>query len=325
MMFAWKETSGQSRAFSLQWQIRASTPVTDTTRTRTFQVIELDDADLKLDLSSTASASAGASYADVTGLSSSFTTASGAIHLVLGTMTPASGADRTADFRIGVDATEEGAEVTSYSDATNECSGIMLAWVRTGLSAASHTFSLRWKNRSGSVTADTGRARTLQVIELTGDWNRRINQSSTAAASSTASFADITDMSGAFTPQGSTSVTIVTFAGNPDDAGGTLDAYAAFRFTRGGAQMGAEVISGADTTDMVNGVFLSHAISSITGLQTFAVQWKTVDGACAADTSRIRILQALEWDSGGAAPTADRATKYIHRGHGLEPMMISGG
>lgn len=160
--------SNGNHDFSLDWRAITGNGQTRAVL-RTFQVVEVSaNATLKLDLESGGSGSAPGSYGDVTGLSSSYTVASTtAIALIFANIQIVAAADRCADFMIGVDGTEEGAELISYTDSTNLAQRLLLARLKTGLSNASHTFAARWQNIDATPTLDTGRARTLFVIEFT--------------------------------------------------------------------------------------------------------------------------------------------------------------
>lgn len=156
-------------SFHLEWQAKSGTGSTDGSRLRTFQVVEITaNAALKLELESAVSGSAPGSYGDVNGLSDSYVVAAtDAIALIFANIQIVSAADRCADFMIGVDSVEEGAEILSYTDSTVLSTRLLLARAKTGLSAASHTFAARWIARNATPTLDTGRARTLFVVEFT--------------------------------------------------------------------------------------------------------------------------------------------------------------
>lgn len=158
-----------SYSFELKWQARTGAGQTDSTRRRTFQVIEVTgNAALKLDLISSAPDTAPGSFGNVAGLSSSYSVAgTDTIALINANMVQAGDSgDATADYSIGVDGTNEGAELISFSDSASMAQRISMQRLKTGLSAASHSFQLRWLEIAGGSIADTGRPRTLQVIEF---------------------------------------------------------------------------------------------------------------------------------------------------------------
>lgn len=156
-------------SFELKWQARTGAGQTDSSRRRTFQVVEITaNAALKLDLISSVPDSAGG-WANVAGLSSSYNvTATDAIHLLIANMVQAGdGSDSTADYSIGVDGSNEGAEFIGMSDSATMAQRILMTRLKTGLSAASHGFQLRWLEIAGGTIADTGRPRTFFAIEFT--------------------------------------------------------------------------------------------------------------------------------------------------------------
>lgn len=158
-----------NHSFHLEWQTVSGAGQTRAVL-RTFQVVEITaQATLELELlGNTTGQSAPGSYADVTDLSDSYVvSATDAIHLLFANVQIVAASDRTADFRIGVDGTEEGAELLTFTDGTAIAGNICLAMARTGLSEASHSFSARWQDSTGTPALDTSKNRTFFAIELT--------------------------------------------------------------------------------------------------------------------------------------------------------------
>lgn len=162
--------SAGNHDFHLQWQAISGNGQTDTTgRMRTFQVVEITaSALLKLTLSTADPQSAPGSYADVTGLTDSYVVAgTSAIHLMFANLQITAAGDRDADFSLAVDGVNEGGEIISFTDSTAIAAHVMLARAKSGLSAASHTFSIRWQDLVATPTLDTGRTRTFYCIQFT--------------------------------------------------------------------------------------------------------------------------------------------------------------
>lgn len=156
-------------SFELKWQARTGAGQTDASRRRTFQVIEVTaSATRKLNLSSSGPGTAG-SWGNVDDLSDSYVVAgTSAIALIVANMVQAGDAsDSTADYSIGVDGTNEGAELIGMTDSGTLAQRICMPRLKTGLSAASHSFQLRWLEIAGGTVADEGRTRTLIVVEFT--------------------------------------------------------------------------------------------------------------------------------------------------------------
>jgi len=166
-MHALDGLSAGNHSFELKWQARTGAGQTDATRRRTFQVIEVTaNAALKLDLISSTSEVAAVSWANVPGLSDSYTVAgTSAIHLLIGNIVQLGAGDSTIDFSIGVDGTNEGAELIGFSDSTSIPHRVCMTRLKTGLSAASHSFQLRWQDIANG-DSDSGRARTFFAIEF---------------------------------------------------------------------------------------------------------------------------------------------------------------
>ena len=163
-------TSGLStgtHSFELKWQAKSGAGQTDASRRRTFQVVEITaNATFELDLISSSSESAG-SWANVPGLSSSYTVnGTDAIILMIANIQQLGAGDSTIDYSLGVDGVNEGAELIGMSDSTTITQRVCMARLKTGLSAASHSFQLRWASIAGGNT-DSGRARTFFAIEFT--------------------------------------------------------------------------------------------------------------------------------------------------------------
>ncbi len=155
-------------SFELKWQARSGAGQTDSSRRRTFQVVEITaNAALKLDLISSTSEAAAVEWANVPGLSNSYgVAATTAIHLLIGNMQQLGAGDSTIDFSIGVDGVNEGAELIGFSDSTVITHRICMPRLKTGLSVASHSFQLRWQDIANG-DSDSGRARTFFAIEFT--------------------------------------------------------------------------------------------------------------------------------------------------------------
>ncbi len=169
-MHALSGLTGGTHSFELKWQARSGNGQTDGGRRRTFQVIEITaSATLEINLNNSDTGTAPGTFGNVDGLSSSYTVdGTDAIVLTIANMVQAGDtSDASCDYSLGVDGTNEGAELISHSDSGTLAQRISMARLKTGLSAASHSFQLRWLEIAGATVADTGRARTLQVVEFT--------------------------------------------------------------------------------------------------------------------------------------------------------------
>jgi len=167
--------SGAANTFICEWQIpTGGTAATiDTARHHTLQVLEITAGDATIDVnaSSTAEVSATASFTNLfqsTGISIAGT--SSVIIMLANVALDSAAAGPNAEFQFGVDNAGQGAVTCGDSDRSvgpedcNDWSGIH---VLTGLSAATHSFELKWRNAVGTMTTDAGRLSTFQVIEVT--------------------------------------------------------------------------------------------------------------------------------------------------------------
>ncbi len=157
-----------NHSFHLQWQAISGNGQTRPVL-RTFQVVEITaSAILKLELSTADPQSAPGSWADVTGLTSSYVGAgTSAIHLMFANLQIAAAGDCDADFSLAVDGSNEGGQIISFTDGTHAADRVLLARAKSGLSGASHTFSIRWQDLVATPTLDTGRTRTFFCIQFT--------------------------------------------------------------------------------------------------------------------------------------------------------------
>jgi hypothetical protein len=105
------------------------------------------------------------SFADMTGMSVTVTVNSGyVILLARGAFSHSAGSD--AYITIAVDAVDEGGS-SGLSRITVRNSS-MLVYVKTGLSVASHTFKLRWKTTTGTLSANGSTDYPTSLVVLGG-------------------------------------------------------------------------------------------------------------------------------------------------------------
>ncbi len=162
--------SAGSHTFELMWQIRYGSPSADTARRRTFQVVEIKtEAVLESSIITAASHTGTGSWADDGTLDAAVTVAGPASTMLqIANMNFVAGTDRTAGFRLAMDAAQEGADLVDFSDSTDRAGRTLLAAAKTGMSAASHDFSVQWLAVQSTVIADTARNRSQFVIQFSG-------------------------------------------------------------------------------------------------------------------------------------------------------------
>jgi len=170
----WSKTGiDGSHTLAIQWKRRSDIPTLNTSRVRSFQMLELKSADLLTSITAqsalNSNSAAPVSYQDVDALSGSQTISdTGSVVFMAGFVPIAldESVDKTVDFQFADGLTREGPEITgAYQDTTNEGSHAGLAWATSGIEG-SHTFSLQWQDRKGTPDLDQTRNRTFQVIEF---------------------------------------------------------------------------------------------------------------------------------------------------------------
>jgi hypothetical protein len=297
LMFALTGLAAGSHTFAVQAQNRLNTAVIDTAYPRTFQVVEIESgATLLTDVSSSASDTVDTTWSDIIGLSDTKTPTSGSTLLFIATMNINDTGDDASNLHsFAIDGSRDGPEIMIFNDYSDGCSFGSFAWAETGVSAASHTFSLQWieSEANAATDADTARTRTLQVIEFTDDIDLLIDKESIAAHITPTTYADITDMDGSPDINSTDSVVLVigcfTTANTTDDS-------ADFRFSIGGTQEGAELTSMSDsaTNDDTSGVMMARALTGESGTTTMALQSQDrIDGIVMSQTWP-RTFQVLD-------------------------------
>jgi len=266
-----------STKFALQWRIRqGGSPETDTGRVRSFQVIEITDASILVNLTATSSDDAVSGYTDINDLTDTKTPAgSGSVLLMLANMNGAMGTDRVATFQFTVGGTGEGPESKSFIDNTDEGCGISHIWMKTGVSGST-AFALQWDELIASYSADTGRVRSFQIIEITANANLLTEITSVAADTLTSSYTDVVDLVDTITVDGVGSILLFT-AMIPQKP--SNDRTGAYRIHEGATGEGPEqyVMSDATIPLQACGHSLFWARTGISsGSHTFSVKGQHV-------------------------------------------------
>lgn len=294
--------SAASHDFAVQWRNHGTVPQANTGRERTFQVIEITDATILVDVSSTASDDATTTLADIVGLSDTKTVTTGAIHLILANMPiDDSGGDATVYTQLAIDDVAIGPQQMSFVDSTNDVCGMSFLWPVTGLTGSTK-FALQWDETQPAIVADTGRVRTLQVIEITANVGLPFTPvTSTASQSLTAGYDDITDMtSGAFTIDSADS--ILLFCGHICQQDNS-DNMAFYRFYDGATGEGPEmhIYSDSATDEEGCGHSIFWAATGKTGSHTFTIRGDEQSGSVTMHTTRPRGFGILELTAAAAA------------------------
>ena len=293
LMFALTGLSAGSHTFAVQAVNRSGTAVIDTAFPRTFQIVEIESgASILVDLETSSSDSAPASFANMANLSQAQTPAAGALLLFIhGSQILGQTGQKVSDHRFAIDGTRDGPNMTNVMDNVDETTGVMMAWGVTGVSAASHTFSVQWERSLDTPIMDTARPRVFQVIEITEDFDLLVDLESVSADSAAAGYTDIADMSG--TPVIDSTDSIALVLANYTIGAGS-DETSDNRLSIGGSLEGAEVSVWTDAADRAESLLMARAVTGESGSTAMSLQWKIRAATPDTDTARQRTFQVID-------------------------------
>jgi hypothetical protein len=300
LMFALTGLSAGSHTFAVQARNRASTMFIDTAYPRTFQVVEIETgASILIDLETQASDVSPVSFANMANLSQAVTPAAGALLLLLhGSQMLGVDDNKLAEHRFAIDGVRDGPLMGHSMDDINKTTGLMMAWAVTGISAASHTFSVQWQDVTATPQMDTARPRVFQVIEFASAADLLVDLESVSADSAPVSYADMDNMSGTPVIDSTDSVALVLANYTLDP--GTDDCADNF-FSIGGVQEGAEVSVFADlaSPQQTDSLLMARAVTGESGATAMSLQWQIRQDAPSTDTDRERTFQVIDLLVGG--------------------------
>lgn len=284
-----------SHKFALHWQSLGSRHAnTDTGRVRGFQVIEIANASIIVNQSSQAADDAVAGFTDIVGLTATPTVAAGSVLLVLtnhqGELTAG---EWVYDSRLTIGGAHEGPQLLAFNDNADRGCGQSMMWFTDGHSG-SVAFAAQWAEIEAAALMDTGRVRTLQVVEITALVNLLTQIVSQAADDLEASYTDIVDLVDTVNVDAPESILLFA-AGIPPEPPGS-DACGAYRFHEGGTPEGPEQYIFFDNADPQGcGHSIYHAATGKSaGPHTFSLRGQNVTGSVSMDTTRNRSLAILE-------------------------------
>jgi hypothetical protein len=297
MMFAVTGLSAGNHTFAVQGRNRnpGQTGEVDTTKNRTFQVLELDfGASILVDLSSSTLDAAPVAFADVANLTVSATPQAGSL-LLFSAGLPQFDDDTgvMGGYQFAIDGALDGPELGSHHRRIDRGDSLSMSWAEIGVSAASHTFSLQWEIRRKAPETDVTRTRYLQVIEIEQFFQLEIDNVSLTADAAPAAFADMDGMSGTATIESTDSISLILANYIQDDAG-AQDDRADSRLTVGGSFEGAEQANLKRNTDRAGSTMMNRAVDNESGSTDFALQWEQGQNTPNSDTGRNRTFQVIE-------------------------------
>jgi len=291
----WATTaSAESHAFSIQWiSIGGLHATLDTARVRNLQVIEITDSTILVNKTSSASDDAVSGYTDIVGLTDTQTVTSGSVLLLLGNMphTLTSDLDQMFAMQFEIGGTLEGPEALTRADAADKGCGVSMMWVKSGISGST-TFALQWDEVVASVTADTGRVRSFQVIQITANANKLTDITSVNADTLTTSYTDVVDLVDTVTVAATGSI-LIFGATAPllleDDPAGM------FRFYEDNTGEGPEISAYADSAADGCGHAIFWAVTGKSAADhTFSLRGFDVESGAKLSTTYNRSLSILE-------------------------------
>jgi len=285
---------GGTHKFAIQWiSVASKHAATDTGRERSFQVIEITDANLLVSKTSNAADDADAGFTDIIDLTDTKTVAAGSVLILLGQMPPKlTSAEFNMGCRFTIAGTFEGPELTAFNDATDEGCGQSMMWMKDGISGST-AFALQWNEVHGVISADTA-VRSLQVIEITANVALHENSVTQSAHTLTGSYADIANMTATFSINSTNSIILLAAGIAPEQTG---DRTGSYRFADGGTDEGPEnyIFGDSATGPDACGHSLYYAVTGKSAdSHTFTLQGINVSGTVTMDQGRNRSFCALE-------------------------------
>ncbi len=298
MTLLWAVTglSGSSNSFAVQWQLVTGSPVADTTRNRTFQILEIagGDASIKVNLGTSDQTGDPASWGNLFQATSISIAGTSSVILMLANVPINMEGDESTDFQFGVDDSGEGAVTTGFTDAASEGNGWSGMHATTGLSAGNHSFELKWQARTGNGQTDSARRRTFQVIEVTANATRQLNLSSSSTGTAPGTWGNVDNLSSSFTVDGTTAIQLII--ANMVQAGDSSDATCDYSIGVDGTNEGAELISFSDSANLAQRMCMVRLKTGLSAAShSFQLRWQEIAGGTVADTGRTRTLIVIEF------------------------------
>lgn len=312
LVYAVTGLSGSSNSFACEWRTTLSGCAADTTRNRTFQILEITDGEASIKVDSgvadqTADPGSWGNLFQTTGVSIAGTSS---VILMLGNVPINLEADEATDFQFGVNNTGEGAVTCGITDSTSMGCGWSGMHALDGLSAGDHSFELKWQARTGAGQTDGGRRRTFQVIEITASVALKLEKITSGTNTAPGSFADVTTLTDSFNVS-ATDAIILTIA-NMMIAGDSSDATADFSLGVDGSNEGAEMVAFADNATIVSRILMMRLKTGLSAAShSFQLRWQEIAGASVADTGRARTLFAIEFTQIGTTRVSRGLTRAI--------------
>jgi len=251
-------------------------------------------ANLLTDIRLTSSASSPATWADMTGMSSTVAVAgTGSVLLLIAQVAQNYASnDPAAHMRFTVGGAHEGPVTNIYSDNTVSANGGFMCYALDGLSAGSHTFALQWQTSGASAAVDTAIERTFQIIEFESDASLLVDITATSSNTVPTSWGNVTDMSSNVTPASGAHHLFLFGAASPSTSDDTYE----LRFAADGTRFGPHLHNWSDSSNEAGMSGQMAARDDLTATsQTLAVQYQSRQGTGGYSTSFNRCFQVIEF------------------------------
>ena len=304
MVYAVDGLSGSSNSFAVQWQDTQGSPVHDTSRYRTFQVLEIQggDAEIIVDMEASNQIGDPVSWADLFTSGSVSVAGTGSILMMIGNVAYNMEADEVTDFRFEVDSTPEanGPESSVFTDEANGGNGWSGVHVLDGLSAGTHTFHLAWQAVTGNGQTRAVN-RTFQVVEITANATLQLELYATDQQSAPGSYGNVPDLSSSYTVDATDAIHLIfaNIQNGPDSSDSTCDYVVGVD----GVNVGADLISFSDSAVTKQRMLLAFCETGLSAVShSFQARWKAIAGGPVISSSHTRTLYAIEFTQAPATP-----------------------
>ncbi len=304
MVYAMDGLSGSSNSWSVQWQDVQGAPVHDTTRYRTFQVIEIKggDAEIIVDMEASNQTGDPGSWADLFTSGSVSVAGTGSILMMIANVPYNMEADEATQFRFAVDTTPEanGPEACTFTDESNGGNSLSMVHVLDGLAASTHTFHLQWEALTGAgQTRNVNR--TFQVVEITANATLQLELYATDQQSAPGSYGNVPSLSSSFTVDGTDAIHLIL--ANIQNAPDSGDSTCNFNIGVDGTNVGADLISFSDSAALQQRMCMAWAETGLSNAShSFQARWQAIAGGAVTDSSMTRTLYVIEFTQVAAIP-----------------------
>ncbi len=294
--------SAGTHSFAAQWRTVKGTCATDATRPRprTFQVVEIPNGDAVIKVDKTANTATASPESFTSLLSETGVSIAGpsSVIIMIGAIPLGLVSDATIDVQFSVDDVLEGAITSASTDSSNEGNDWSGMHVLDGLSAGTHSFEMKWKDRLSGPSTDATPPQRFQVIEITNNATLKVDKTSSSSQSIPGTFGTITDMTGTFTTAADAlQLMMANMVLDTDGSDHSVD----FSLAVDGAEEGAIFAAFTDDQDRVTYALLARAVTGLSAAShDFSLSGDVTQRTPETDVTRPRTFAVIEFEEGGA-------------------------